>query len=218
MHIEKKGIKTMEKLTPKQEKFCELIAKGETQNKAYKQVYGCKGSNNNTIYNNAYKLINQDNIRERIAELKTIAEQDIKYTKEQSFKKLCDIQEQAYKENNISAVIRAEELKGKLFDLYNTKADINLKADINHTFEPFKIVYSIDGELLRKLIQGEHNDSNVKMILDDLKRTDTAIITQERLQEMKNKGINNNAIEFSARLKEPDTYSVVEMDIDDRNC
>ena len=56
------------------------------------------------------------------------------------------------------------------------------------------------------------------MILEDLKRTDTAIITQERLQEMKNKEINNNAIEFSARLKEPENYSVVEMDIDDRNC
>ena len=211
----------MDKLTPKQEQFCELIAKGETQNQAYKKVYGCKGSNNNTIYNNAYKLMNQDNIKRRLAELKQIAETDIKYTKEDSFNRLCEMQKQAEQNNDINSMVRIEEMKGKLFGLYNNK--VSVKADIHNThtletLQAFKIVYSIDRETLEELIKGNKDNSNVKMILDDLKRTDTLLIDNNHLKMLKGQTDETSSIiDFSARLKEPETYVIAE-DIEDRNC
>lgn len=74
-----------QELTAKENKFCELITKGYSQVDAYKTAYECKGSNNNTIKNNAYKLMNKQNIINRLAELKEKTEKELKYTKEQQY-------------------------------------------------------------------------------------------------------------------------------------
>ena len=124
-----------QELTAKENKFCELITKGYSQVDAYKTAYECKGSNNNTIKNNAYKLMNKQNIINRLAELKEKTEKELKYTKEQQYNELCLLQEQARKDGNLQAELKAIELKGKLFDLYNNKlsikADIKAKASID---------------------------------------------------------------------------------------
>lgn len=181
-----------QELTAKENKFCELIAQGKSQVDAYITAYGKGNSSNNTIKTNAYRLMNKQNIINRLAELKEKTEKELKYTKEQSYKNLCEIQKQALQENNLNAYIKAEELKGKLFDLYNNKlsikADIKAKATIKEQrLNTFRIIYSIDRELIEELKAGNTNNSVVKTILEDIKRTDTAIIASDALETIQEK-------------------------------
>lgn len=214
-------------LTSKENLFCELIAKGQSQTQAYKTAYECKNSKQETIKNNAYKLMNKENIKNRLAELKQIQEQECKYTKEQSYKKLCEMQEKAEQENNINAMIRAEELKGKLFDLYNNKTDINLKADIKQkttieNIKSFRIIYQIDESILKDLIKGNEKNEYVKLIVANLKRADTAIITNKQYEQISKEEKEQNGevltIPFSVRLDEPDStgkQTIIKADIED---
>lgn len=181
-----------QELTAKENKFCELIAQGKSQVDAYITAYGKGKSSNNTIKTNAYRLMNKQNIINRLAELKEKTEKELKYTKEQSYKNLCEIQKQALQENNLNAYIKAEELKGKLFDLYNNKlsikADIKAKATVKEQrLNTFRIIYSIDRELIEELKAGNTNNSVVKTILEDIKRTDTAIIASDALETIQEK-------------------------------
>lgn len=181
-----------QELTAKENKFCELIAQGKSQVDAYITAYGKGNSSNNTIKTNAYRLMNKQNIINRLAELKEKTEKELKYTKEQSYKNLCEIQKQALQENNLNAYIKAEELKGKLFDLYNNKlsikADIKAKATVKEQrLNTFRIIYSIDRELIEELKAGNTNNSVVKTILEDIKRTDTAIIASDALETIQEK-------------------------------
>ena len=181
-----------QELTAKENKFCELIAQGKSQVDAYITAYGKGKSSNNTIKTNAYRLMNKQNIINRLAELKEKTEKELKYTKEQSYKNLCEIQKQALQENNLNAYIKAEELKGKLFDLYNNKlsikADIKAKATVKEQrLNTFRIIYSIDRALIEELKAGNTNNSVVKTILEDIKRTDTAIIASDALETIQEK-------------------------------
>lgn len=192
-------------LTSKQSMFCDLIAKGKSQVEAYTTAYNCKTTNKDSIKANANKLMNNQDIQARLKELKQISEQDIKYTKEQSFKRLCEMQEKAKQENNLNAMIRAEELKGKLFDLYNNKSNININADINskvETIRKFNIIYSIDKATLQDLIAGKEDNIYVKKILENLKRTDTALITSEQVKQIQEQDKSNTTFEFDLRLED----------------
>lgn len=59
-------------LTAKQEAFCNQIAiKGKNQTDAYKAVYSSANMKDDTIINNAYKLIHLNYVATRIVELKS---------------------------------------------------------------------------------------------------------------------------------------------------
>ena len=58
------------KLTPKQEKFCQLIFEGKKQNEAYRGAYNCTKHRSTTVNNNAYMLLQNSDIIARIAELR----------------------------------------------------------------------------------------------------------------------------------------------------
>ena len=221
-----------QELTAKENKFCELITKGYSQVDAYKTAYECKGSNNNTIKNNAYKLMNKQNIINRLAELKEKTEKELKYTKEQQYNELCLLQEQARKDGNLQAELKAIELKGKLFDLYNNKlsikADIKAKASIDiQKFYNYNIIYTIDESLLKEVIAGNEEDETVKMIIEDLKKTETAIITDKQLNFIveEEKKVYNTArtIAMDCHLKEVSQKfggkkETIVFDAEDKNC
>lgn len=207
-----------QELTAKENKFCELIAQGKSQVDAYITAYGKGKSSNNTIKTNAYRLMNKQNIINRLAELKEKTEKELKYTKEQSYKNLCEIQKQALQENNLNAYIKAEELKGKLFDLYNNKlsikADIKAKATVKEQrLNTFRIIYSIDRELIEELKAGNTNNSVVKTILEDIKRTDTAIIASDALETIQEKERAElgevRTLPIDAQLNEETTQNIV---------
>jgi phage terminase small subunit len=58
------------KLTDKQEKFCQAVAEGKTYADAYKSAYNAKKMGINTIYVNSSVLMNNNKIAIRIKELK----------------------------------------------------------------------------------------------------------------------------------------------------
>ena len=58
------------KLTPKQEKFCQLIFEGKTQTEAYRGAFDCAKMKPETVNNSAYKLLQLPHIAARIAELR----------------------------------------------------------------------------------------------------------------------------------------------------
>lgn len=217
-----------QELTAKENKFCELIAQGKSQVDAYKTAYECKGSNNNTIKNNAYKLMNKQNIINRLAELKEKTEKELKYTKEQQYNELCLLQEQARKDGNLQAELKAIELKGKLFDLYNNKlsikADIKAKATIE-TLNQFRIIYTIDERLLKEVIAGNKQNDTAKLIIENLKRADTVILTDKQVSEIRENTENSNLISFDARLDESRTNglcygktTILNADAEDADC
>ena len=87
---------TTSKLTSKQELFCQEILKGKSQTEAYINAgYSVSNMKDATIINNAYKLINTNDISTRIEELKKPLQKKFEYTIEQSFKKLQLIQDMA---------------------------------------------------------------------------------------------------------------------------
>lgn len=56
-------------LTPKREKFCQQMAKLGNQYEAYKKAYNCQNMKRETIDNNAYKLMQCNEIKTRLQEL-----------------------------------------------------------------------------------------------------------------------------------------------------
>lgn len=106
----------------RQRKFCEYVAKGES---AYQSCIKA-GYSSKYAKTNAHKL--REKYKNEIDQLKPkvqkIVEEKFNYSVEQSFKKLCEIQDLALLEdekgnyNNLSAAIKAEELKGKMYGCY----------------------------------------------------------------------------------------------------
>lgn len=123
------------KLTLKQETFCrEYISNGGNATQAYKKAYDCKKMKETTINNNAYKLLQNNEITTRLKELKKPLQEKFEYTMEQSFKKFNDLQELALKRISITGMpnpdltnaIKCEENKAKLMGLYATeKVEVN---------------------------------------------------------------------------------------------
>jgi len=75
------------KLTPKQEKFCQLYVNGATKADAYRGAYSTKNQSNSTITNNAYMLSMRSDVLARIEQLRKELAEKNKYTLEKSVKK-----------------------------------------------------------------------------------------------------------------------------------
>lgn len=132
-------------LTPKQEKFCQCIVKGMTHSDAYREAYSVKNMKMATINKCAFDLMQNPNITTRITQLKSKIEEKLVYSALDSFRKLSDIQEKALSAKKYSvsggevislddpdfnSAIKAEELKGKLAQLYVEKKDVTFSGDM----------------------------------------------------------------------------------------
>ena len=74
----------MNKLTAKQEKFCQAIADGKTAYEAYKLAYNAGKMKNSGIYVNASRLLDDAKISLRVDELKKELEKKYLWTRELS--------------------------------------------------------------------------------------------------------------------------------------
>ena len=117
-------------LTAKQEKFCQNIVKGMSQSDAYREAYNTGKGKDKTVWENASRLMNDSKVTARIEELKQKTTAEIKYTVEDSFRKLSEIQDLALKNKKLTDAIKAEELKGKLKGLYVEKKEISGGLDL----------------------------------------------------------------------------------------
>lgn len=141
---------TKQKNTKKrQQKFCELVAKGES---AYQACIKA-GYSEKYAKSDSYKLLEKYGkaIEQLKPKVQKVIEEKFNYSVEQSFQKLCEIQELALETdakgnyNNLSAAIKAEELKGKMYGVY--EADNKQKIS-----EPVKI------EIDRNIVKNVMND------------------------------------------------------------
>jgi phage terminase small subunit len=81
------------KLTAKQEKFCQSIADGMNQTDAYRSAYTCKNMSQKAVWNSAYQLAKHHEVTIRISELKAKIEKKQLWTREASVNVLKDIAE-----------------------------------------------------------------------------------------------------------------------------
>ena len=139
-------------LTAKQEKFCQGVAKGLSYSDAYREAYDTDNMKDETINRKAKELIDNGKIAARLKELRGKIEEELRYSARESFEKLKDLQRKAELNENINAAIKAEELKGKLANLYKEKEqNVNLSVTVMPAVK-------IDGSNLDLDIGAEGND------------------------------------------------------------
>ena len=82
-------------LTTKQEIFVQRLIEGNSQREAYKFAYNCENMKDSTIDNNAYKLMQNNEILTRYQELLNEHKQKALYTREEAVNDLIWIKEKA---------------------------------------------------------------------------------------------------------------------------
>lgn len=138
-------------LTAKQEKFCQGVAKGLSYSDAYREAYNANNMKPETVNRKAKELIDNGNITARLKELRGKIEEELKYSARESFNKLKELQDKAEFNGNINAAIKAEELKGKLANLYkekeqNVNVSVNVMPDVKIDGSEFELDIGADGD------------------------------------------------------------------------
>ena len=136
-------------LTPKQEKYVQGLVAGLSQRQAYIQAYSTKNMKDTTIDNNAYKLMQNNEISTRYNELMEEHKSKALWTREEAVNELKWLYKQAIKsieeqdegyvrQGTSSALLGAIQELNKLEDLYPSDkhqvehiGQVNLVDDIN---------------------------------------------------------------------------------------
>lgn len=113
------------KLTAKQEAFCQAIADGMGQADAYRTAYDAEDMKDETIYPHASRLMKNDKVAARIAELRSEVQEKQLWSREMSIKALVA----AYKEGSGSVKVAAVKELNAMHG-YNepTRLNVALKA------------------------------------------------------------------------------------------
>lgn len=118
------------KLTPKQEKFCQEIAKGVNPSQAYINAYNPVNFSKKEISVEAQKSLKNPKISLAIQEKQLKNQQELVYTARDSFNSLLYAQQMAEEQKNVQAWLKAEELKGKLLGLYTERIKAEVEGKI----------------------------------------------------------------------------------------
>ena len=136
-------------LTPKQEKYVQGLVAGLSQRQAYIQAYSTKNMKDTTIDNNAYKLMQNNEISTRYNELmeehkdkalwtREEAVNELKWLYKQAIKSIEDQDEGYVRQGTSSALLGAIQELNKLEDLYPSDkhqvehiGQVNFVDDIN---------------------------------------------------------------------------------------
>ena len=134
-------------LTAKQQKFVNEICKGVKPSQAYINSYGKNNSTLKTISVEASRLLKNPKVSLAIDENYKKLQEKFSYSREESFRKIQEIQQKAfeYKQEAVTkdgavvvlnnpdlrTALKAEELKGKLVNLYSdNKTEVNTAVQI----------------------------------------------------------------------------------------
>lgn len=133
-------------LTPKQEKYVQGLVAGLSQRQAYIQAYSTKNMKDATIDNNAYKLMQNNEISTRYNELMEEHKEKALWTREQAVNDLIWLKEQAKKsikeqddgyirQGTSTAYVNAIKELNALEDIYPDKTqNININGELNNPF------------------------------------------------------------------------------------
>lgn len=122
------------KLTDKQEKFAQCIAKGYTQADAYREAYDCEEMKDEVIYVEACKLMNNHKISIRVDELKERALKRYDITVDDLIFELEEAREMGKLNSQPSAMVSASMGKAKLLGLITDKQEV--KGNMKVTMMP----------------------------------------------------------------------------------
>ena len=122
------------KLTDKQEKFAQGIAKGLTQADAYRDAYDCENMKPESIWCNASQLASDTKVMQRIDELKERALKRFDITVDDLIFELEEAREMGKLNSQPSAMVSASMGKAKLLGLITDKAEV--KGNMNVTMMP----------------------------------------------------------------------------------
>ena len=117
----------MSNLTPKQEKFVHALISGMSYYEAYKEAYNATRMKDATIYNNAYKLMQNNEILTRYNELLEEHKKKALYTRENSINDLIWIKEKA-KEDILNPKKGLRQGNGTIY--LNAVKELNLLNDL----------------------------------------------------------------------------------------
>lgn len=125
-------------LTPKQERFCQLIAGGTRQTHAYKEVYDVSKSADNSIYVSASELMANPKVKVRIDSLRAtmmdkVAE-EVSYDYSEAMNELDVAIAIATSNGHSGAIVAALNLKQKISGLHveDRKNDRNPVGTMSH--------------------------------------------------------------------------------------
>ena len=127
----------MAKLTAKQEKYVQGLVAGLSQRKAYREAYSTKNMKDATIDNNAYKLMQKNEISTRYNELMDEYKEKAIWTREKATEKLLwlinmsevDLEEKGFRLANSSAYLNAIKELNEIALIYPVKAKQIEKID-----------------------------------------------------------------------------------------
>ncbi len=143
--INKDSLETAEieiKLTPQQELFCQnYIAYKYNASEAYRQSYNCTKASDNTIWTDAYKLLQKPYVAHRIQELQAEHAERCKVTVESITDELNEAKAFAMQLDNPAATISAIMGKAKIhgLDKLIVEGDIKMVKVINMTGKTDKL-------------------------------------------------------------------------------
>lgn len=123
-------------LTPKQERFAQLVAEGKTQADAYRGAFNTKPTTKpETIQNSAYKLMADPVISARVDELRKPIIESVGITLESHLKDLMTLRNLAVKNNQINAAISAEIARGKAAGVSTDRVETTIKTGYSFKVE-----------------------------------------------------------------------------------
>lgn len=113
-------------LTPKQDNFARCIAAGMTQADAYRTAYKADKMLDDTIYNEAYKLMQNPEITTRVKELRDDLDDEAIMSARERAIRLSDM---ARGEDRDTA-LRAMEMLNKMTGRYTTKVEASVAQEV----------------------------------------------------------------------------------------
>lgn len=133
-------------LTSKQEKFVQALVAGKSQYEAYKEAYNATRMKDATIYNNAYKLMQKNEISTRYNELLEEHKKKALYTREEAVKDLIwikneakqDILQNGFRQANSTTYVNSIKELSTLNDLYPDKKTKTTIEDDDFTIKIIK--------------------------------------------------------------------------------
>ena len=114
-------------LTSKQEKFCQCIVSGMNQSDAYRAAYNCENMGVATINNNAYVLMQNNDISMRIEALRLPLAERLGLDIESYIREMWEIKNHALYAEEYSAATKAFENVGKVLGFYVNKTELTGK-------------------------------------------------------------------------------------------
>jgi phage terminase small subunit len=127
----------MADLTIKQEKFAQKYVELGNASEAYRQAYDTEKAKPETIWNEAYKLMENPDVAARVNELKQLAAKRHEVTVDSLTDEYESIREAAFIEKQFSPAIAAVTGKAKLHGhLTDKPADTNITIAIQNNITP----------------------------------------------------------------------------------